>query len=168
MACKPRQSCTRCRGKTRAGNDCRRKTCKFAPYCYQHSPVVVGNGAFGRGLIARRDIKANEAIATFTHCPRALTDPDNFHTFKTRGYYYDGSNVRCCIAGMANAHRSGHPGPPKNAKIKASGWIWSTKPIRAGEEVIVTYGGNFWRRYDRALLDRPTSRRPTSRRRKKK
>lgn len=150
-----RPACTRCTAQTRRGTRCRRSTCKFSPYCHSHSPVRVGPGRWGNGLIAKRDIAHNEIIANFLACPE--TETENFHTWRGNAQMTmrDGANVSCCIGGMANASRAGVP--PKNAQITASGLIRAKRrrgrrrgpAILQGDEVFVTYGPAFWARFDR-------------------
>ena len=142
-------ACKRCIATSKStGSRCKRATCKFAPFCWSHSPVEVGLGSFGRGLIAKRDMKKNQVIANYKQCPvtEKRNDVNRCHlwTDGTRGApIYDGSNVKKCIAGMANASRSGRPA--KNASIRRSGQIRAIKRIKKGDEVYVTYGPSFWR-----------------------
>jgi len=107
--------CPRCKGRTRAGGQCQRATCKFAPKCFQHTAVEVRPSPIGgRGLFAKRRITSGEVVADYTMAERisaaqyqALGRANQAtHVAQIKGVHYDARDVRRTVAGMANTARN--------------------------------------------------------------
>lgn len=143
--------CPLCTGTTKAGLPCKRKTCKYAPRCRQHSKVRVGPSSIhGTGVFAKEDLRKGEAFASYLEGTRPLTAEQFAAAYPTgrathvwrhpSGTYYDATDGKTSIAGMTN--RSPRGGR-NNAKIAKSGRAVTTRPVRAGQELLVSYGSGF-------------------------
>ena len=142
--------CVSCRGKTKSGAACSRSTCKYAPFCWQHSSVEVKRSTIpgaGRGLFAKRDIKKDQKVGDYTVGTEKLTGAQyterypnrrSTHVAKVGNYYYDATNPKRNVAGMANRKPGGN-----NLKLKSSGALVANKNIRAGSELYLAYGGSY-------------------------
>jgi len=145
-----RKACPICKAKTKAGNDCKLKTCKFAPYCHHHTPIKVAPSSIaGRGLIAKQTIPRGTIVADYT-----FGEPLTLQAFQSRypsgrathvwrhpsGTFYDSEDVRRTVSGMANRAPSGKA---NNSRITGGGKLQTKRTIRAGEEITVAYGSGF-------------------------
>ena len=143
--------CPICNGKTKNNQPCKRRTCKFAPKCHDHTKVEVKPSTIaGRGLFARAPIRKNEIVGNYTVGTQKLT-PAQFLTKYPSGrathvwapnksVYYDALNASKSVAGMANrAPRGGR----NNAKITGGGKIKALAQIPQGREVLVGYGAGY-------------------------
>ena len=144
--------CPTCNGVTASGQPCRRRTCKFAPKCFQHTSVAVRPSSIaGRGLFAKNNIRKGEIVGDYTVGTTRLTTaqfPAKYpsgratHVWSTPGgVYYDAKDGRKSIAGMANRAPSGGKG--SNAKINGGGKIMAKNNIPQGREILVGYGSGF-------------------------
>ena len=143
--------CPTCNATTKAGAPCKHRTCKYAPKCMHHTQVRVGPSAVhGNGVFAKVDMRRGSAFANYTLGTKPLTAaqfraayPNGRATHvwqRPSGTYFDATNGGMSIAGMANrAPRGGR----NNAKIAKSGQLVTTKAVRAGQELLVSYGGAF-------------------------
>ena len=143
--------CPMCNARTKAGRPCRHKTCKYAPKCMHHTKVRVAPSAIhGQGVFAKTDMPRGTAFANYTLGTKALTAGQFRAAYPTgrathvwqhpSGTYYDATDGNTSIAGMANrAPRGGR----NNAKIARSGQLVTTRRVRAGSELLVTYGSAF-------------------------
>lgn len=119
---------------------CKLTTCKWAPYCWLHTPVEVGlsniPGA-GRGLFAKRDIPMNTKFGDYKK-GKVLDKPTKgTHIALIGGVYYDASDVRRTIAGIANRAPKGKK---NNCKLTKTGFTVTIRKIKAGEELYLGYG----------------------------
>ena len=141
-----------CNARTQTGQPCKHRTCKYAPKCMHHTKVRVGPStlAAGRGLFAKSNIPANETIADYTVGTKALT-PAQFlnahpsgratHVWRhPNGVYYDARDLTKSVAGAANrANR----GARNNARITGGGKLKMRRAVRAGTEILTSYGQGF-------------------------
>ena len=134
-------SCDQCKGKTPSGHQCRRKVCKWAPYCHDHTPVEAKASSYGIGMFAKRDIAKHTKVSDYSIGTRRVAPG-------TTGMYvwcgntkkcHDAVNKKKSIAGNFNR---GNTSAQKNAKIKASGAIVTTKRIKSGSQLLVSYGSS--------------------------
>lgn len=146
--CKRDRPCTRCTGKTKSGNQCARATCKWGPYCFQHSPVEIKKApGKGEGLFAKKDIKAGTILADYrqgeplteAQFKKKYPDPKKppTHVAKIQETYYDG------ISGCTVAAKANNGGSANNSKINNNGKLVTTKNVPKGKEVQTSYGGTF-------------------------
>ena len=144
--------CPLCKGTTKDNQPCKRKTCKFAPMCFQHTSVEVKpSNIAGRGLFAKRDIRTGEIVGDYTIGTKQLT-PGQFrakypngratHVWspRGRGTYYDATDGSKSVAGKANRAPSGGR---NNAKITGGGKLKAKQRITKGREILVGYGAGF-------------------------
>ncbi len=147
QSCSRDHKCNKCIAKTKQGEQCRRPTCKWGPYCYQHTPLeIMDAGHKGEGLFATRDIKKNTVIADYKQ-GKPLTQ-EQFeqkypggratHVAKIGRTYYDASNVACSVAGKVNSGRGRN-----NARINNNGKLVTTKNISKGKEIEAGYSNAF-------------------------
>jgi len=143
--------CPRCKGRTRAGGQCQRATCKFAPKCFQHTAVEVRPSPIGgRGLFAKRRITSGEVVADYTMAERisaaqyqALGRANQAtHVAQIKGVHYDARDVRRTVAGMANTARNVQ-GARHNLNLPQNGKLKATTNVPAGRELLLGYGPGY-------------------------
>lgn len=72
---KERTKCERCTATSVAtGARCKRNTCAWAPYCFQHTPVYVANSAVsGLGVFAKKNLPRGQVLSDFTVGTKKMT-----------------------------------------------------------------------------------------------
>ena len=143
--------CPVCNARTQTGQPCKHRTCKYAPKCAHHTKVRVGPSALaGHGLFARSDVRAGETIADYTVGTKALTSTQFFNAHPSgrathvwrhpNGVYYDASDLTKSVAGAANRASRG---TRNNARITGGGKLKMQRAVRAGTEILTSYGRGF-------------------------
>lgn len=147
---------TRCRGRTRAGDRCKRNTIKHWDVCFQHLMSVHGvqvkpsniPGA-GLGLFAARDFHRNEQIGPYigdkltTAQIDARYGEDNTapYALKTRNDRYVDSACKRGFTAYIN-----HSGRPNSRFVLYRGKarvVADINLIREGREITVSYGPEY-------------------------
>lgn len=151
----------------RHDRNCSRKTCKYGPYCWQHTRskynVAVRKSTIpnaGSGLFAIESFNEGAKICPYTgelltkeEVDARYGDDENVAEYvyriskKRKGpTYIDASKTNACVARYAN-----HDENRANAEFKDPPadkppivWIVATKKIRPGEEIFVNYGEEYW------------------------
>ena len=65
----PPGKCPQCIAKTAKGEQCKRTTCRWTPFCASHKAYRVGQSTIpnaGRGAFAARDLKTGSTIGNYT------------------------------------------------------------------------------------------------------
>jgi hypothetical protein len=150
--------CPQCIAKTAKGEQCKRMTCKFTPYCFSHKAYRIDTSTIpgaGRGGFAARPLKRGDTIANFTTATlkqspaefkASYPDKKNkpTHSARVGQFYYTamGNNdVRQNNAvGLINRASAG---ARNNARILGSGRVVSTRRIPENEEVFLAYGSSY-------------------------
>jgi hypothetical protein len=141
--------CPQCKSSTKAGRQCRRKTCKFAPKCHSHTSVRVGPSTVaGRGLFAKKPIRKGEVVADYTFAEEIT--PTEFqakrragratHVALVGGRYLDASDPRRTVAGMANRAPKGKR---NSLKLTKTGKLRANRNVPEGRELFLAYGAAF-------------------------
>lgn len=150
-----------------ASRQCKRTTCKYAPYCYSHRAFEVKKsdipGAQNGGFAAR-DIRKNEVISDYTIATVKETPADyrahepSTHAAEIKKHIYTATNnpkdKRCNLVGMFNTSANKHH--KNNARLVNSGQIRATKAIKKGQEILFPYGKT-WRTTHIKTLATPTT-----------
>jgi hypothetical protein len=159
------RECVRCTGITRAGTQCKRNTCKYFKYCYQHTRSLLGlriapsnipDG--GEGLFTTRDIARNQNIAGYTGAVKTRAQFDqarSAYAFEVnRDWIIDAVSTQSGIARWANSCRAAnqragdcHQNNAKfvvNNRAKTVRLRAKDRMIRAGDEIYVSYGRAFF------------------------
>ena len=149
--------CPQCIAKTAKGEQCKRTTCRYTPYCASHKAYRIDQSTIpgaGRGGFAARPLKRGDTIANFTTAT-VKQSPAEFkasypdkklkptHTARVGQFYHTalGTGVRTNNAvGLINRASSG---ARNNARILGSGRVVATRRIPENEEVFLAYGGSF-------------------------
>jgi hypothetical protein len=150
--------CPQCISLTAKGEQCKRMTCKFTPYCFSHKAYRIDTSTIpggGRGGFAARPLKKGDTIANFTTATlkqspaefkASYPDKKNkpTHSARVGQFYYTamGNNdVRQNNAvGLINRASAG---ARNNARILGSGRVVSTRRIPENEEVFLAYGSSY-------------------------
>lgn len=116
--------------------------------------VVRPSELHGNGVFAIGDLKRGTCVADYTVGSRRMSEEEFLSSYPTgravyvwrhpSGVYYDASGPT--LAGAIN--RGGRALRRRNAKIAASGRVVTTRAVREGEEILVSYGRGY--RIDRA------------------
>ena len=149
-------TCPQCTGTTKTGDRCRRRTCRYAPFCAAHKAFQVGDSTLpnaGKGAFAPRALKRGETVGDYTIATLVQTEsefleiyPDKqaTHTTKIDDTYYTalgtGKRTHNAIGIMANRAPKGRR---NSARILASGRVVASKGISKGSEVFLAYGSSY-------------------------
>ena len=178
--------CIRCKAKTKNGRGprCKRSTCKYGPYCFQHTRSIEGveikksklPGA-GLGLFATRDFKKKSKISSYG----GEIISDAVHNQRDSGYAIvigrgrTGKNLdgRATSSGngryVNSCRRQNRPRCNRNnvhlpqVSIRngvAKGKLTATRAIKAGSEIYASYGPGYWKKAERKKKRRPKNARP--------
>jgi len=173
----------RCTAKTAAGTDCKQRTCR-GQYCWTHLSreeklrlaksliIGAGKGLFAKGKTRSppanridRDIlfKKGQRICPYTgdwmHIAAGQQDSaGGTYALEIRhDLAIDAARTNAAMGRWANdAHGSSHT---NNAKLVWSGAhrmasLIATRPIRDGDEILVSYGRSYWRHFGDRLRSR--------------
>jgi hypothetical protein len=144
--------CQTCKAYTKALVQCTRKTCKWSPYCFQHTQVYIKKSGIpdsGDGVFAKQDIKTKTILGDYKIGTLKLTKNDVLQT-QNRSYiwkraeneYYNG--ITGVLAGKFNACRPrDRPLCTLNAQINGNGKIITKKNIMKDTEIFVSYGAGY-------------------------
>ena len=149
--------CPQCISRTAKGEQCKRTTCRYAPFCASHKAHRIDTSTIpgaGRGGFAARPLKRGDTIANYTtatvkmspaefKAPFSDTKLKPTHTASVGQFYHTalGTGVRTNNAvGLINRASSG---ARNNARILGSGRVVATRRIPENEEVFLAYGGSF-------------------------
>ena len=149
--------CPQCIAKTAKGEQCKRMTCRYTPYCSSHKAYRIDTSTIpgaGRGGFAARPLKKGDTIANFTTATlkqspaefkASYPDKKNkpTHSARVGQFYYTalGTGKRTHSAvGLINRASAG---ARNNARILGSGRVVATRLIPENEEVFLAYGGSY-------------------------
>ena len=160
--------CVRCLAKTNSGLRCKRSTCIYSTYCFQHFSTkydlklktsTIPNS--GKGLFTLKEIPRNRNVAQYTG--RLITEEQ--YEEEDSGYGASISNHRIVDAnstqdGIAryandcrilNRNQKQCNGPNvefvvnyDNGQEVPEIWLRSTKKILANSEIFLEYGDEYW------------------------
>ena len=149
--------CPQCIAKTAKGEQCKRMTCRTAPYCSSHKAYRIDTSTIpgaGRGGFAARPLKRGDTIANFTTAT-VKQSPAEFkasypdkknkptHSARVGQFYYTalGTGKRTHSAvGLINRASAG---ARNNARILGSGRVVATRLIPRDQEIFLAYGGSY-------------------------
>ena len=150
--------CPQCTANTKAGDRCRRHTCRFAPFCASHKAYRIDQSTIpgaGRGGFAARPLKRGDTIANFTTAT-VKQSPAEFkasypdkknkptHSARVGQFYYTamGNNDarKNNAVGLINRASAG---ARNNARILGSGRVVATRLIPRDQEIFLAYGGSY-------------------------
>ena len=114
------------------------------------APVRVGNGPIGRGVFATRDIAEGELIEI---CP-TLEVPDSDIAGRLRDYILTSNHDEAaCVLMLGYGVLYNHSTEP-SAEYREHGELeiafYALRPIPAGEEILISYGDEWWETRDLA------------------
>lgn len=160
----PTITCVRCEAKTSKGKGrrCKRNTCKYAKFCFQHNkaPLRIGpskiRGA-GQGLFAKKDFKNKELVTPYNGkmIDRAESDrTDSGYAVEiNRNLFVDGRDTQSGFGRWPNDCRSrskrmkqckGNNAKLAVDRVRRKVNVRATKKIKKGDEVYVSYGQHYW------------------------
>ena len=145
----------RCTAETKAGQQCGAKT-KHGRYCWNHLRSIMGlrikpsniAGA-GKGLYAAREFKKGESVTVYTG--DVTTDPEEEHGGShyvfalNRRVTIDAARTNTAPGRLANHASPGNLTWVVNNRDRTVRLV-ATRAIRAGQELLVSYGQAYWRR----------------------
>ena len=151
--------CPQCIAKTAKGEQCKRMTCRYTPYCSSHKAYRIDTSTIpgaGRGGFAAKPLKRGDTIANYTTAITLKQSPAEFkasypdkrnkptHSARVGQFYYTamGNNDvrKNNTVGLINRASAG---ARNNARILGSGRVVATRRIPENEAFFLAYGGNF-------------------------
>lgn len=164
------RNCGRCAATSKTtGRRCSRITCKYGPYCWQHTKSILGvyvrpvPGGRGNGLFAARDLPRGHAVP-YTGKRATKRSYDRMFPGDIRMEYAITNNNMVTDAALTNSGvgryaNDPRPLPPSraNARIvpdrtrtgrggnsKGRVKLVLTRPVRRNREITVSYGSDYW------------------------
>lgn len=152
------QEKVQCEATTKSGNRCKRQTIKYSRYCFQHAKELQGlqiNPSTipeaGNGLFASRDLPSNYKIDYARDIDKMTrNEVEERYPGDTVGQYVLCERQECWDARSTQAglgryinHRSRRP----NCKFivyKGKSYLRTTRKVKKGEELLVSYGRKFF------------------------
>ena len=143
----------RCNAINKNGTRCRRHT-KRGDKCWNH--LVKDEGlrikkstipGVGLGLFAAKDFKKDTKVVDYKG--EVMDHPSGGdYVLEINPHRFIDARKSIYAGGFANTLRKGDKGTlnSKLTSYRSEGRIKSTKPIKAGKEVLVAYGRNYWKR----------------------
>ena len=156
------RECVRCKATTRSGAACKRRTCKYTTYCWQHTIIISklvikksGIPGAGDGLYTIKNIKKGDRILEYTgEIIENKVDDDKFYSYglTVNNIIIDAKSTQSQLGRYANdcQRRNKSQGHCKsnNAQFEYDeedrAYLVATKRIRAGGEVFTAYGNEYW------------------------
>ena len=123
--------------------------------CHHHSPVEIKQTqSRGRGLFVRpgSTVRKGQIIADYTVGTKRMTESQFKQAYpsgrashvlklgRRNPTYYDASNPRKSVSGMANRANSDER---NNAKLSSTGKLVATRKLRPGTEILLAYGSAY-------------------------
>ena len=152
----PPGKCPQCIAKTAKGEQCKRTTCRWTPFCASHKAYRVGQSTIpnaGRGAFAARDLKTGSTIGNYT-IATVKQSPAEFkndhpsgratHTALVGNHYYTakgvGNRTHNAIVFFNTARSSGMR---NNARLLASGRVVTTRGVKKDDKLLLAYGASY-------------------------
>ena len=158
------RECVRCSANTTSGARCKRTTCKYAKFCFQHTKsklgvVVKASGIpnSGQGLYAVKDIPNKSKIVSYggkiVSAAHYNRHPSGYGIDIGKGRILDGKSTQSGLGRYANActvadkRHKRCKGNNARLSINNAGTasVKSTKSIKKGQEIFVSYGKQYWK-----------------------
>ncbi len=149
------EKCPQCTGTTKAGDRCKRATCKYAPFCAVHKAYHVGPSEIpnaGRGAFAVRGLKKGDTIGSYIVATVKQT-PAEFknnhpsgratHTAKVGNHYYTALGAGFRTHNQVGMLNTAGRGGRNNAKLLASGRVVASRGVKKGDELLLAYGTSY-------------------------
>ena len=150
--------CPQCIAKTAKGEQCKRMTCRYTPFCVSHKAYRIDTSTIpgaGRGGFAARPLKRGDTIANYTTAT-VKQSPAEFkasypdkknkptHSARVGQFYYTamGNNDarKNNAVGLINRASAG---ARNNARILGSGRVVATRLIPLDQEIFLAYGRSY-------------------------
>ena len=149
--------CPQCIGTTKAGDRCKRPTCRTPPYCASHKAYCIDTSTIpgaGRGGFAARPLKKGDTIANYTTATvkqspaefkASYPDGRGTHTARIGQFFYTalGNNDGVRTNNAVGLINRASAGARNNARILGSGRVVATRRIPENQEIFLAYGGSF-------------------------
>ena len=147
--------CPQCTATTKAGDRCKRTTCKWAPFCAAHKAYRVGpseiDGA-GRGAFATRSLKKNSTIGSYVIATVKQTEAQfrdehpsgrATHTAKIGSHMYTALGAGNRTLNQIGMLNTASKGGRNNARLLASGRVVASRGVKKDDELLLAYGSSY-------------------------
>ena len=149
------ERCPQCIAKTKAGDRCKRTTCKWAPFCAAHKAYRVGpseiDGA-GRGAFATRSLKKGSTIGSYVIATVKQTEAQfrdehpsgrATHTAKIGSHYYTALGAGNRTQNQVGMLNTAPRGERNNARLLASGRVVTSRGVKKDAELLLAYSSSY-------------------------
>ena len=155
--------CPRCSARNKNGTQCKNNTCQQYPYCWIHlkskDGLQIKNSSipgFGKGLFATKDHRNNQKITDYS-AKQVSQNPDPAWRYVLQigeNRFLNSEDKSNFVGRYINDSRGTNKRPnvrfTKGSRIfqkqdRYTVPIVSTKNIKKGDELFLSYGSNFWR-----------------------
>ena len=149
------EKCPQCTAKTAKGEQCKRTTCRYAPFCASHKAYRVAQSNIpnaGRGAFAVHDMKKGDTIGSYVIATKRQKKAEFLqshpsgratHTAIIKGDYFTatgvGNRTHNAIGMINNAGRGGR----NNARLLASGRVVTSRNVKKDDELLLAYGSSY-------------------------
>ena len=149
-------TCPQCTAKTKAGDRCKRTTCRYAPFCASHKAYRVApsrTDRAGRGAFAVRDLKKGDALGSYVIAAVKQTEAQfrdehpsgrATHTAKTGSHYYTALGAGNRIQNQIGMLNTAPRGERNSARLLASGRVVVSRGgVKKDDELFLAYGSSY-------------------------
>ena len=149
------EKCPQCTSKTAKGEQCKRTTCRYAPFCASHKAYRVAQSNIpnaGFGAFAVRDLKKGSTVGSYVIATKRQKKAEFLeshpsgratHTAIIKGDYFTatgvGNRTHNAIGMINNAGRGGR----NNARLLASGRVVTSRNVKKDDELLLAYGSSY-------------------------
>ena len=149
------EKCPQCTAKTAKGEQCKRTTCRYAPFCASHKAYRVAQSNIpnaGRGAFAVHDMKKGDTIGSYVIATKRQKKAEFLeshpsgratHPAIIKGDYFTatgvGNRTHNAIGMINNAGRGGR----NNARLLASGRVVTSRNVKKDDELLLAYGSSY-------------------------
>ena len=152
------RTCQRCDGRTKAGTQCKRRTCR-TNLCFQHLKSMQGLQLkksnipnAGLGLFATKPFRNNDKIAEYTGDVSAVPIQGDYVYKASNTTFIDAKRTNTAAGRFGNAcravdrpHCSGNNAKIVYDRARHNAAVKATKTIRPNQEIYVSYGPAYFR-----------------------
>lgn len=158
------RECVQCSAVTKSGQQCKRRTCKYADQCWQHvkmnEHLEIKKSHIrqsGQGLYTTRPIRKKAKVTDYIGVIKSQEDYEandsGYGVHLNKNEILDAYSTQHGLGRYANdcriANKRAHECKGNNAKLvintrRKTATVRATKNIRTNDEIFVSYGRHYW------------------------
>ena len=149
------EKCPQCIARTAKGEQCKRTTCRYAPFCASHKAYRAAQSNIpnaGRGAFAVRDMKKGDTIGSYVIATKRQTEAEFLkshpsgratHTALVKGEWFTATGVGNRTHNAIGMLNTAPRGERNNARLLASGRVVASRGVKKDDELLLAYGSSY-------------------------